>query len=313
MWFIFEGLDKSGKTTLEWAFLRATNFKHNVVDRGPVGYLVFDKVFNRTTEEGDREFIRQATAMNKSNDFFVVYCTVDADIAAQRLKENNEECPYNYKEVQKFFDENIEKYYSKDIVLRVDTGKKTVDECAEDIVNWFGGTFRYSYSSFIDSILSTRGRFNVACAKQRHHIVPRCVGGSNDEDNLIDLTRSEHIEAHRLLAKESPKNVRLQNAYRNMARVYGVEKLTEEQKIYLDNLPSQVAWNKGKHLTDEQKRKISEGTKKAIAKPEIREKVSKGFKGKHHTEETKRKISNTEKGRIISKEAAEKMVATKKQ
>ena len=47
MWVIFEGLDKAGKTTLEWEFLKATNFKHVVIDRGPVGYMTFDKILGR--------------------------------------------------------------------------------------------------------------------------------------------------------------------------------------------------------------------------------------------------------------------------
>ena len=51
MWVIFEGLDKVGKTTLEWDLHRATNFKHVVIDRGPVGYMVFDKIFDRETED----------------------------------------------------------------------------------------------------------------------------------------------------------------------------------------------------------------------------------------------------------------------
>ena len=72
MWVVFEGLDKAGKTTLEWSFLKATNFKINVIDRGPIGYLVFDKIFGRTTKDGDQEFIRQAKKINKSKDFFVV-------------------------------------------------------------------------------------------------------------------------------------------------------------------------------------------------------------------------------------------------
>lgn len=33
-----------------------------------------------------------------------------------------------------------------------------------------------------------------------HHVVPRCVGGSNDDDNLIKLTYREHYLCHALLA-----------------------------------------------------------------------------------------------------------------
>lgn len=36
---------------------------------------------------------------------------------------------------------------------------------------------------------------------ERHHIVPRCVGGTDDPDNLIRLTPEDHYFAHLLLAK----------------------------------------------------------------------------------------------------------------
>lgn len=77
MWVIFEGLDKAGKTTLEWEFLKATNFKHVVIDRGPVGYMTFDKILGRETKLGNQEFIYQARKIMKSGDFMVVYCTVE--------------------------------------------------------------------------------------------------------------------------------------------------------------------------------------------------------------------------------------------
>ena len=61
-----------------------------------------------------------------------------------------------------------------------------------------------TYEEFINNILETRGRF--ACGDEyheRHHIVPKCMDGSNDEENLIDLFAREHFEAHRLLALEN--------------------------------------------------------------------------------------------------------------
>lgn len=38
---------------------------------------------------------------------------------------------------------------------------------------------------------------------EKHHIVPRCFGGSNNPDNLINLTAREHYIAHLLLWKMS--------------------------------------------------------------------------------------------------------------
>lgn len=71
-----------------------------------------------------------------------------------------------------------------------------------------------TYIEFIDSILNTRGRFS--CGEEyheRHHIIPRCMNGSNDDSNLIDLFAREHFVAHKLLALENPDNRKLQLAY----------------------------------------------------------------------------------------------------
>jgi hypothetical protein len=38
--------------------------------------------------------------------------------------------------------------------------------------------------------------------KHKHHIVPRHMGGTDDESNLVELTIEEHAEAHRKLYEE---------------------------------------------------------------------------------------------------------------
>ena len=79
-----------------------------------------------------------------------------------------------------------------------------------------------TYKEFISNILETRGRF--ACGEEyheRHHIMPKCIGGSNDESNLIDLFGREHFEAHRLLAEENPNNKNIQYAWWSMAHCGG--------------------------------------------------------------------------------------------
>lgn len=49
--------------------------------------------------------------------------------------------------------------------------------------------------------------------QERHHIIPKCMGGSNDEENLIYLYPQEHYYAHSLLAKENPENIPLNQAW----------------------------------------------------------------------------------------------------
>ena len=41
--------------------------------------------------------------------------------------------------------------------------------------------------------------------KHKHHIIPKHMGGSDDPDNLIALTRAQHAEAHRALYEQYGK------------------------------------------------------------------------------------------------------------
>ncbi len=134
MWVIFEGLDKAGKTTLEWEFLKATNFKHMVIDRGPVGYMTFDKLFGRETQLGNQDFIYHARKIMKNPDFVVVYCFASEEVVAKRLNEHNEECPYRYGYAQKLLKDNINRYYKSEKVLELDTTDRTIFECVQMII-----------------------------------------------------------------------------------------------------------------------------------------------------------------------------------
>jgi len=41
---------------------------------------------------------------------------------------------------------------------------------------------------------------------EKHHIVPRCLGGTDEPENLVKLTPEEHYVAHQLLVKIYPDN-----------------------------------------------------------------------------------------------------------
>lgn len=137
MWVIFEGLDKAGKGTLEWEFLKATNFKHIIVDRGPAGYVTFDTLFDRLTQDNKNAHGRSLALMRACTDeFLVVYCKVRADIAMQRIEEHNETCPYNYENAQELYDNAIEILYKNNgiKVVTVNT-EKSIQECVDFIVD----------------------------------------------------------------------------------------------------------------------------------------------------------------------------------
>ena len=48
---------------------------------------------------------------------------------------------------------------------------------------------------------------------ERHHIIPRCMGGTDDKSNLVDLTAREHFIVHKLLVEIYPNVKGLWSAY----------------------------------------------------------------------------------------------------
>lgn len=59
---------------------------------------------------------------------------------------------------------------------------------------------------------------------ETHHIVPRCMNGSDNKDNLVNLTAREHFIAHILLVKIYPKEYGLINAVNMMTVSNKVQK-----------------------------------------------------------------------------------------
>lgn len=133
MFVIFEGLDKAGKGTLECEFLKATDFKHIVIDRGPAGYYTFDLIFDRTTMDGAVEFLKCAQVAMDTQNFMVVYCKVNSALAIKRMHEHNEECPYNYEVAQGVYDSCVKSFYDDERVVVVDTAMP-IEECVRKII-----------------------------------------------------------------------------------------------------------------------------------------------------------------------------------
>ena len=49
----------------------------------------------------------------------------------------------------------------------------------------------------------------IADYTEKHHIIPKCMGGTNDPSNLVSLTPEAHYVAHQLLVKIYPTNHKL--------------------------------------------------------------------------------------------------------
>src|SRR3990172_4276247 len=54
--------------------------------------------------------------------------------------------------------------------------------------------------------------------RERHHVIPRCMGGTNALCNIVELTGEEHYLSHQLLVKMYPEVRGLANAAIRMAK-----------------------------------------------------------------------------------------------
>jgi hypothetical protein len=62
-----------------------------------------------------------------------------------------------------------------------------------------------------DLVIRGKNR-QLECYKESHHIIPKCMGGEDNNSNLVDLTPEEHYVAHQLLTKIYPENYALAKA-----------------------------------------------------------------------------------------------------
>jgi len=68
------------------------------------------------------------------------------------------------------------------------------------------------YQRHYDLLIEKAKQRTTDLYTERHHIVPRCLGGTDDRDNLVALTPEEHYVAHQLLVKMHPDNNSLVHA-----------------------------------------------------------------------------------------------------
>ena len=132
-----------------------------------------------------------------------------------------------------------------------------------------------SYSDYIQRIINIRPNIRDSEYYQElHHIIPKCIGGTNEKDNLVYLYAEEHYYAHKLLSSENKGVKQLQYAWWNMCqarkdgRSYNIsaedyaearQRIIPFQSEYIsthrtgENNP-----NFGKHFSEEHKRKLSQ-------------------------------------------------------
>lgn len=61
-----------------------------------------------------------------------------------------------------------------------------------------------NYQNVYNQIIERGKTRHLEGYKEKHHIIPKCLGGSNDKENIVELTAREHFLCHRLLVEIHP-------------------------------------------------------------------------------------------------------------
>lgn len=152
---------------------------------------------------------------------------------------------------------------------------------------------------------------------ERHHRLPRSMGGDNEKTNIVRLSFRKHFLAHWLLTKctAGPDHFRMLKA---LAMMVGNRKsrctswqfvlAKTANRLSQTGRPSPM---RGRHLSADSRRKISESHLGGKHSPEHRRKISEGGKGRIFSDESKRKMGAGKVGIPLTPEHRQKLAAAK--
>ena len=170
-----------------------------------------------------------------------------------------------------------------------------------------------NYQKIYDALIAkAQARSVLQGYKEAHHILPRCMGGSDLSSNLVDLTAREHFIAHLLLA-HIYNNAKLWVAVIMMkgkkgryinSRLYDLAK-KRRAKLMLGN-----QYAKGTKVSEKNKEAVRQSNKNRTFTDMMRKKCT--FKGRKHTKEHKEKMRQIMKNRVFSEETRLKMSLAQK-
>lgn len=81
--------------------------------------------------------------------------------------------------------------------------------------------YKKVYANLIDNRKTLNRKKGDGIYYEKHHILPRCLGGNNSKENLVLLTAKEHFISHLLLTKcyEGKEKIKMVWALRRMSLI----------------------------------------------------------------------------------------------
>lgn len=136
---------------------------------------------------------------------------------------------------------------------------------------------------------------------EKHHIIPKSLGGSNKKDNLVKLSLKEHFICHRLLVKmtkEKHQEKMIKALYlmsKKQGNTFSSSAVYEKLKVeFYRSCRGPKKW------TVAGKQRLSELAKQRIGQRN-------GFYGKSHSKETNEKNRKAHLGKKLTKTQKEKI------
>lgn len=177
-----------------------------------------------------------------------------------------------------------------------------------------------NYKRHYESLIERARKRLLSGYVEVHHVLPRCLGGPDDADNLVQLTPEEHYVAHQLLHKMHPHSsslayaliVMLGNPYgQRTNKLYGWVRKRHASNV---SVQSKKMWN-----DPEYRAKHKAAMDEVRSRPGYREQFSVIHKGRVKSEQERARISAAwkrpgRKPRVFSEQARANMrvAATKR-
>lgn len=196
------------------------------------------------------------------------------------------------------------------------------------------------YTKWYNKIIENAKKFETRNEyTETHHIVPKCLGGSDDTSNLVKLSAREHFLCHWLLVKMTSGQSQIKmafafNAFRRSSRnqerpltsrQYNIvrKEVSKARSLLLQGNTYNLGKKRGP-ISDETRRKISDAKKGKPVSEEGKLKRSLALKGRPKSEETKQKmrkpksaihaenIRRANLGKVLSEETRKKISESKR-
>jgi len=144
-----------------------------------------------------------------------------------------------------------------------------------------------NYGKIYEQIITRAKNRILSSYKEKHHIIPKCLGGTNKKENIVELTAREHFICHLLLTKIYNDNNKLNYALWAMVN----QNNPKQKRIY------KISSRLYESLRREHSNRVSLSNKLRTISEKTKEKISKANKGKKRSEETKNKMSINRTGK----------------